>query len=560
MFKLWESWELIQPGPTHVFCFCSLVGGIGMVLAGVTGWLSVVEDEDYDGSCQVTAVQAACECARWTSEHYCEAFEAVFQTATFTATEEAAAERLSGASTSCALKLGPGSIASCFAANLAQDPAFGDLSGASATAAVSGSIAQCRLRTDTHDCFSAKESAEAEAKRSFLALCIGGSVWAFVSLLSLTVLCVLHCRERQTRHQALRDDIDLSQDTEPSHRPPCTVVHTPSALTANVLDPASRPGQAAARAAIVPERCGAYLKGDRVVYQDEAAPNWIPAVVLSRDTATTYTVKADATGDEIAGLRLSDMRSAGFTTGGWVAAMEYIASPPDQSGVESRIEPGDLGVVLSVLESGCVEVSMSGALLTVQPGHVVPTPAVRRLQKVEAKAGAESPWEECLVEGLIGDNLLQVSSVRDSEGRVFEANFVRRPAGIVVQQLPMPDKPEEPTSFVFVDPDSRLAPIIMTREEVQLYGGVRNVSKDLAEYKAAPAGKLMVSAAMLTTAHLAAQHIARAERHAEAKTPWIPPTAGPPRKPSASPASQPAHEQRRDSLSNTLPVQATAPF
>eukprot|EP01064_Diplonema_japonicum_P020967 TRINITY_DN30522_c0_g1_i1.p1 TRINITY_DN30522_c0_g1~~TRINITY_DN30522_c0_g1_i1.p1 ORF type:complete len:516 (+),score=72.61 TRINITY_DN30522_c0_g1_i1:52-1599(+) len=490
--------SLVRLNASHTFyCLC-LIGAMGMILVGVAGWTTAQDPQEETGDCTVSG-PGFCECQEYKKSGagvLCERFQAAFESVVFNGDVHT--------NLRCVLKMGGGSMPGCLDTTFTYqgvnrtlaDPQFPN-------------PYRCKLNKDTFNCFPVSESLHNNGSTQYYGLIVGGSVWAFVSLCVLCIALGLEAQRRSAKHTKLIDDIDEEEND------PHPMFNT--------------------------ERQGCFLKDDNVavVHNNE----WVSGRVTGRN-GTSYDI--EVSGSTLPNVDKRKVRSAGFKLGGWVVASEKITIEGTDPNVQ--IEEGLLGVVTKLDSQNSIEVCIGGNVFVPSPGQVMPTPPVRRGHKVEVNTNASQEiWEEGTVEGVHGDGILLVTKQSGGTPKAF--NWVRRPSGIVVETLPDPEMPEVPSAFIFVDPDHHLAPTVMSKEEVCLYGGVRAVAKDLAEYRSAPAGKVLVSAALLTSSHLATHHLVRSERkkldrilHQPGALPSReqPPHSPSPmsRRPSLSPASQ----------------------
>eukprot|EP01059_Diplonema_ambulator_P007074 TRINITY_DN16603_c0_g1_i1.p1 TRINITY_DN16603_c0_g1~~TRINITY_DN16603_c0_g1_i1.p1 ORF type:complete len:519 (+),score=21.81 TRINITY_DN16603_c0_g1_i1:46-1557(+) len=454
------SLGLVRLAAIHTFCCLCLIGAIGMVVVGVTGWLTAEDEHDEVGTCVVNS-GGACDCGEWSRSGagmICVGYEAAYGDVTFTNRDT------TKDNVTCTLKMGAGSMTSCLATTVYHRGNYYSLTPPNFTDPY-----PCKLNTESYNCFPSTESLHNNGASEFYGLIIAGAIWGFLALCVLCITLLLEARHRGVKHTKLVEDLEEMAEDK-----------------ANV------------------EREGCFMKGDLVSVEGEGG--WAAGRVTGRVGAEHYDVEVE--GETWKGVEKSKVRSAGFKEGGWVVVC-------DRSLVVggSEVEPGVLGVVTFVSRQNAPSVYIGGMLVTPNPGQVMPTPSVRRGHKIEVRPNPDTPWEPGTVEGVHGDGILLVSKEGCGSPKAF--CWIRRPSGIVIEKLPDPEMPEEPATYVFVDPDHRLAPTVMTKEEVVLYGGVRTVSKDLAEYRAAPAGKLLISAALLSSSHLVAQHLSRSDRAQE---------------------------------------------
>ena len=496
---------LARLGSVHTFCFFCLLGALAFILVGVVGWESAEHKDRREGVCSITDPAVfACECAEWENTgngERCAAYEAYYTNVTFTLNSDErsipSTDTATTTSSFCPLKLGAGSITSCV----------------ETTISFTSDTTTCYLHDDTRSCF-VVDSMGDNGKESYWRLWVGGVVWGAVVCCCSVALLLHQVHWRRARHKRLlEDDTPPSDDELPGHRN------------------------------------GAFLKNDPVSVSVQG--NWSNGAVQSRDGNGTYTVNIEGRTYEVP---KDHIRSAAFKEGTWVTIPTTINNVATTSGV-TTLRAGILGVVTSD-EDSALEVAVGGTIFNPTPGQVVPSPSVRKGHIVEVSTSADGEWEEGVVRSVIGDGILLVS-----KGGAVPKSFhwARRPHGVQIEALPVPAEMEVPSHFVFVDPDSGVAPTVMTNEQVELYGGVRKIAKELSESRAAPAGKLMMSAGMLGAATLVTKHLEREERAHTTNTAAIVPPAAPCPSAVQSP-SQPHHVVSAAPSLSCTPYLGTTPL
>ena len=528
---------LVRLGATYTFCFLCFVGAVSALMLGAVGWRSVEHRDRRTGTCLIADPAAfACECAEWSGTgagYMCDALEASVGGVTFTPDADQRALHPGGhAPVTCALKAGAGSLETCL-------QSFFTLGGIAVSAA---RTVPCRLHDDTRNCFPEDLSISDKGERGYLYLTIGAAVWAGVLLLCTVLLCVREAAsKRAQRHELLADDEAAMGDAGDD-------------LVANCG--AAVPGLF---------KSGVYMNGDRVSARIKGV--WEYGVVIERVGARAYAVKLEAGGgDRRYTVPVRHLRSGSFTEGAWVCAQEDVTVPGGEGGAPHVVQRGVVGVSHRVREDGTPEVTMGGRIFTAKAGDVTPTPSVRRGHVVEVSRDGRE-WEEAVVRALhTQGTVLAVrrrpqqqqpgggggggggggdsSDSSNASATVAEDakpfHWVRRLCGVRVETLAEQTGvgEKEAATFVFVDPDQGRAPTVMTREQVELYGGVRNVSHELAEFRAAPAAKLALATGLLSSSALVAKHLEREARRDEGREEALrlrPPPG--PEKASASPAS-----------------------
>eukprot|EP01063_Lacrimia_lanifica_P011885 TRINITY_DN18554_c0_g1_i1.p1 TRINITY_DN18554_c0_g1~~TRINITY_DN18554_c0_g1_i1.p1 ORF type:complete len:563 (+),score=130.53 TRINITY_DN18554_c0_g1_i1:62-1690(+) len=500
-----RSLGMVRPSISLTFCLLCSFGGALTLLVGLVGYSAAPEETHRAGTCRISR-PGGCGCAEWDTREghqFCTAFEVSFPDTVFTPD---AGNTVTNREEVCALTTGAGSVPSCLHNGLTVSGlAIEDYTQSQGNFSV-----PCNVNEDTFQCFLPHLGLTGEHDKrteDFKRMLIAGGAWLGFTVLWLCVLLYRDARKRGLRYQFLHQEVQIESEDEtdvPAIRSGC---HMPK------------------------ERVAAKIDGE-----------WTHGVVERRHGAADYDI---AVGGRTFKVGRRDVFAAGFVEGGWIVVVREIKLPA------VTLAPGLLGMVLSISDNKSkLSVSVGGHIFSPSPGQVAPTATLRRGVRLEVRGAADDEWREAALQGVQGAGIVLVTRPGSADVKAFK--WSRRVAGIQEHVLPEEPEPADvPGTFVFVDPESKLAPTVMDHEEVKLYGGVRQVAKDLSEYRSAPMSKLVTSAALLSGLHLASQSVKRAEHvHELAAKESAPPELNPVA--AQVQAAQPAPRVRRSQASPAM--------
>ena len=450
--------KLVRLSSVHTFTFCCCLGGLMMALVGAIGWASVVEEKEYSGTCSLAGTTGICQCATYERSgvgSLCVAVEAAFPNVVYQPFDNTIIQ------TRCLLKLGDGSLSSCIDTSV-NLPA---LSITNITTPPAMDV-PCKLHGINRNCFLESESLPGHQNESYFALLIGGAIWGGLCFLLLLLSFALEGYKAGFSYVNLMNDFKDTIDE--NNKIECDF------MSGNTMS--------------------ADLPGDVVAVKTSG--EWKVGEVHSRK-GHKYDVKCD--GEMLHDVKQSEIRPANLKEGMWVVTAELFHDIPS----------GVMGTVHDIGQGA--QVKIAGNSYPVEVGKLIPTPPILIGQTVEVRDDACDAWKEGIVDSVHAEGIVKVSLSGEQESNPYI--WIRRPYGLQVESRIMNENNEpQDGTFVFVDPGSSLAPTSMTAAEVKLYGGIREVSDDIANYRSNLSSRVLGSTAVLGAAHLVTQHLNRQER------------------------------------------------
>eukprot|EP01060_Flectonema_neradi_P006879 TRINITY_DN14739_c1_g1_i2.p1 TRINITY_DN14739_c1_g1~~TRINITY_DN14739_c1_g1_i2.p1 ORF type:complete len:510 (+),score=97.06 TRINITY_DN14739_c1_g1_i2:46-1530(+) len=450
--------RLVRLSSVHTFTFCCCLGGLLMALVGGIGWASVDSEPEFLGTCRIGATTPGlCQCAEYEKTgvgSMCVGVEAAFPTASYTAHDMRISQ------STCFLKLGRDTLSDC----LDTSATFGTFDIPDIRSPPALEFA-CKLHGDTRNCFLESESLPNHQDESYYVLLIGGSIWGGLCLCLLLLSFALEGYRSGFSYVNLMKDYEEAIEGEDGVE--CDF------MSGNMM-------------------CSD-LPGDIVAVKTSG--KWKLGEIHSREK-NKYKVRCD--GEMLHDVDQSEIRSGGLKEGMWVVTAEEFHDIP----------AGVMGTIYDI--NGNLSVRIAGNSFPAEVGKVVPTPQVLAGQTVEVRNDPCDSWKEGIVESIHGDGVIKVVLNNATEAETFI--WIRRPYGLQVESRIMKEKEPQDGTFVFVDPGGALAPTVMTSNEVKLFGGVREISNDIAIHRGAVNNRLIGASALLSASHLVAQHLDRQER------------------------------------------------